>query len=219
MCGRFAMPIPVSKIAAAFYVDHNYCRAKPGYNIAPGQNIAAVIQDASRKLVSFKWGLVPSWAKDPAMGYKMINARAETVHEKPSFKKPFQQHRCLIIAAGFYEWQKTNNDKRPFYIKPKTTELFCFAGLYDIWHAPDNTRLDTCTIITTTANAALQPIHHRMPVIIPEDHHALWLDTTVPAARLLPLLKPFPDNDLEIYQVSNKVNSPRNDSPECIERV
>lgn len=214
------MPIPISKIATAFEVDHNYCRAKPGYNIAPGRTIAAIIQDSSRKLVSFKWGLVPSWAKDPAIGYKMINARAETIHEKPSFKKPFQTRRCLIIATGFFEWQKTNNEKKPFYIKPKTDNLFCIAGLYDIWHAPNNTRLDTCTIITTTtANTTLQPIHHRMPVIISKDFHPLWLDTTVPAARLLPLLKPFPDNDLETYPVSTRVNSPKNDSPECIERV
>ena len=219
MCGRFAMPVPISKIALAFEVDHNYCQAQPGYNIAPGRKIAAIVHDSSRRLVSLKWGLVPSWAKDPASGYKMINARAETIHEKPSFKKPFQKNRCLIIAAGFFEWQKTDNEKKPFYIKIKTNDLFCLAGLYDVWHAPDNTRLDTCTIITTSAAPSLRPIHDRMPVIVKPEDQPLWLDNTAKQAHLLSLFKPYPDNDLDFYQVSSRVNSPQNDSPECIERV
>jgi putative SOS response-associated peptidase YedK len=219
MCGRFAMPVPISKIAAAFEVDDNDCQAQPGCNIAPGRIIAVIIRDTGRKLVGFKWGLVPSWAKDPAMGYKMINARAETIHKKPGFRKPFQKHRCLIIAAGFFEWQKTGKGKKPYYIKTKTNDLFCFAGLYDIWHAPDNTRLATCTIITTSAAPSLQTIHDRMPVIVKPEDQPLWLDAGAKQTRLLPLLKPYPDNDLEFYQVSNQVNSPKNDSPECIERV
>ena len=219
MCGRFAMPVPISKIATAFEVNHDYCQARPGYNIAPGQNIAAIIRDTGRKLVDFKWGLVPSWAKDPAIGYKMINARGETVHQKPSFKAPFQKHRCLIIAAGFFEWQKTGKEKKPFYISAKTDDLLCFAGLYDVWQAADGTRLDTCAIITTGAAPSLQPIHDRMPVIIPKDQIPLWLDPAARQAHLLSLLKPYPDNDLQFYQVSSRVNSPKTDSPACIERV
>jgi putative SOS response-associated peptidase YedK len=163
---------------------------------------------------------VPSWCKELNEGYKMINARAETVAEKPSFREAFRCQRCLVVADGFYEWKHEGGKKRPFYIHRRDGRPFGMAGLYNCWTSPEGDRVCTSTIITTDANEALAPIHDRMPVILAMDEAGLWLDPAVhEKEKLLPVLKPCPDDDLELYEVSASVNSPKNDSAENIVRV
>ena len=170
-----------------------------GINISPGQMIAAIVRDDVNRLVSFKWGLVPSWAKDPAIGNKMINARAETVAEKPSFRQAFKKHRCLIIADGFYEWKTEGRKKTPLRFGLKSGEPLGFAGLYEIWHGPDKVSLQTCTIITTDANDLIRPIHDRMPVIVPKTEEAAWINPdNQDSAGLLSILKPYPADLMEM---------------------
>jgi putative SOS response-associated peptidase YedK len=195
---------------------------EPRYNIAPTQPVAVVRQsELGRALGVVQWGLVPSWAKDPTMGSKMINARAETVAEKPAFRAAFKQRRCLVLADGFYEWQPTSTrqPKQPFYIHRQDDEPFAFAGLWEYWEGADGA-LETCTIITTEANELVSPIHERMPVIIAPDDYAQWLDpTTKQATPLQELLQPYDSDALEAYPVSHAVNNARNESPKCIAPV
>jgi len=195
---------------------------KPRFNISPSQNSPTVIvnQD-NRELKMMRWGLIPFWAKEASIGYKMINAKAETVHEKPSFRKSFKDKRCLVLADGFYEWTKTDKkNKIPFRFVLKTKEPFAFAGLWDAWKTPEGEMLLTFTIITTNANELMEPIHDRMPVILHEKDEALWLDPEFKDAnKLTALLKPFPSDKMEAYRVSTIVNSPKNDTPKCIEPV
>jgi putative SOS response-associated peptidase YedK len=169
--------------------------------------------------VPLKWGLVPSWSKDPAIGARMINARAETILEKPSFRTPFQKQRCLIPADGFYEWQTTDNGKQPYYVRKKDRGIFAFAGLWDYWEHNDEV-ISSCTIITTEPNPLIKPVHHRMAVMLQPDDYDLWL-TSDPGDLypLIDLLKPFPAEEMEVYPVSTTVNNARHDAPDCIERV
>ena len=166
-----------------------------------------------------KWGLIPSWADDPGIGARMINARSETVAEKPSFRRAFKERRCLIPADGFYEWQRTSGGKQPYYLRTKSGRPFAFAGLWESWDG-DGSEIHSCTILTTDANDLVGEVHHRMPVILPPGDYELWLDPDVrEPGELLPLLAPYPANDMEVYQVSRRVNRPSNNDPDCVERV
>jgi putative SOS response-associated peptidase YedK len=193
MCGSFVLTSDLSTIEAAFDVDINDKLLRQSNRIVPGQTIAAIISDGRKHLVQLNWGLIPSWAKDSAIGRKMFNARAETIAEKPSFRSAFKKRRCLIIADGFYEWQKLGNTKKPFLFRLKSGQPFGFAGLYESWVAPDKQTLDTCTIITTEPNDLISPVHDRMPVILPKDKETIWLDPAIQnPVLLLPLLTPYP---------------------------
>ena len=220
MCGRFVMICDLSDITEAFNLPDIACEPKRSYNIAPGNTVTAVIHAETNRLVSFKWGLVPAWSKDPSMGTRLINARGETVGEKPSFRAAFKRRRCLIVATGFYEWRKDANGKIPFYIGLRTDAPFGFAGLYETWHSSEGNQLSTCTIITTEANELIKPIHHRMPVIIPHHEAACWLDPSLrDTTAVLPLLQPYPPEQMKAYRVSPLMNSPRNNSADCIKPV
>jgi putative SOS response-associated peptidase YedK len=220
MCGRFTRSQNVPAIAEEFGVEQVSCDLGPSYNVAPTQKVAVIIVDEVKQLLPVQWGLVPSWAKDPSVGSKMINARAETVAEKASYKNAFKKRRCLVVADGFYEWQKFGEVKRPVYIKLKSGRPFGFAGLYAIWNSPEGEKLTTCTIITTEANELMKPIHERMPVIIPREHRDEWLSPmTEDHTHLLGMLKPYPAGQMEAYPVSRLVNSPKNNSPELIKRL
>jgi putative SOS response-associated peptidase YedK len=198
MCGRFVLLTDLSTIVEYFQIDDAACDYQSGGNISPGQQVTTIVREKGRnRLVDCQWGLIPAWAKDPAIGNRMFNARAETVAEKPSFARAFQKRRCLIAADGFYEWQKIDKERRPFRFSLKSGRPFGFAGLYETWTAPDKTPVRTCTIITTEANELIRPIHDRMPVIVPRDREAFWID---PDNRLLPellaLLKPYPTSEM-----------------------
>ena len=217
MCGRFTLFHTPEEVAERFGVD-SVMEAEAQYNIAPTQNVTVVTQNGTRHLGNYHWGLIPSWAKDPAIGSRMINARAETLAEKPSFRTALSRRRCLIPADGFYEWQDAAEGgkaaKTPMFLHRKDSGLFAFAGLWDEWHAPDGSPLRSCTIITTTPNAVAAPIHDRMPVILRPDDEAFWLDKTVTETRdLLSLLVPAPSEDMEAYAVSRRVNVPTIDDP------
>ena len=226
MCGRFTLHHSLEEIeerfAAEVEADAKASDAEARYNIAPTQSVLTVTQNGARHLGAYHWGLIPSWAKDPAIGSRMINARAETLAEKPSFRTALQKRRCLIPADGFYEWQAApaKGPKTPMHFRRTDGALFAFAGLWDEWHAPDGSPLRSCTIITTTPNAVAAPIHDRMPVILRPEDEALWLDASVTqAADLLPLLAPYPAEAMEAYAVSRSVNVPTVDDPELIAPV
>ena len=218
MCGRFTRIISLEEIIEAFVVVETACDLGPSYNIAPTQPIAVIANESgARRLVTLRWGLIPSWAKEPSIGNKMINARAETLTLKPSFRQAFKKRRCLIVADGFFEWQKRGREKVPLYIRMQSKQSFGFAGLYEYWTSPEGETIGTCAIITTEANDLLRPIHNRMPVILPPEHHAVWLNPTIgEETLLLPLLQPFPGDTMEAYEVSRLVNSPKHNSPRCL---
>ncbi|MCI0487152.1 MAG: SOS response-associated peptidase [Blastocatellia bacterium] len=215
MCGRFVRESTIPDIAEAFGIENVSSDLEPSYNIAPTQMIAAIIDDGQKQLVEVRWGLIPSWAEDPAIGNRMINARAETVTEKASFKNAFKKRRCLIVADGFYEWKKEGDSKRPVFIRLKSRRPFGFAGLYENWTSPLGEQITSCAIITTEPNDLMRTIHQRMPVIVPKDKEDLWL-AGGDEADMLALLTPYSSEEMEAYGVSRKVNSPANDSPDCI---
>ncbi len=218
MCGRFSLTTDLNKLQQSFNLDEVPPVFAPRYNIAPSQPVAVIANDNPKKLTFFKWGLVPSWAKDPRIGSKMINARAETLEEKPSFRTAFKRRRCLIPADGFFEWAKRNGDKVPVYIRMKDHRPFAFAGLWETWFGPEGEEIRTCTIITTTPNEVLRQFHHRMAVILSPQDYETWLSPDeLPAEALKPLLQPYQGDDMEAYEVSRLVNSPANDTPECIQ--
>ena len=227
MCGRFTLYHSAEEVAARFEVretpDNEARHSEARYNVAPTQEILVVTQIGTRHLDEYHWGLIPSWAKDPAIGSKMINARAETLAEKPSFRTALSCRRCLIPADGFYEWQAApegSKVKTPMFLHRRDGGLFAFAGLWDEWHAPDGSPLRSCTIITTEPNAVAAPIHNRMPVIFRPEDEALWLDKSVTDGRdLTPLLVPSPAADMEAYPVSRRVNVPTEDDPELVAAV
>ena len=218
MCGRFALYSSLDEIREAFGIQQVRYELEPSYNVAPTQEVAVVVQkDEGVALEKMRWGLIPSWAKDPTIGSKMINARAETVSEKPSFKRPLKDRRCLVVADGFFEWQKTAQGKTPMFIRLKSGRPFGLAGLYDVWTSPEGEAVTSCTIITTNANDLMRPIHDRMPVILPKSHEPTWLSLAIhQAADLLPILTPYPAEEMEAYAVSRFVNSPDNNTPDCI---
>jgi putative SOS response-associated peptidase YedK len=220
MCGRFTLTVDPSDLKEAFYwVNFGSADFTPRYNIAPTQGVPVVTNNGENKLDFFTWGLVPFWAKDPSIGSRMINARAETISEKPSFRNAFKRRRCLILADGFFEWQKLPDSKTkiPTYIQLKDGKPFAFAGLWEDWHSPDGSQILSTTIITTQPNELVKPIHNRMPVILPESAYEAWLTPgEVDTRTLIPLLIPFDADHMDAYPVSRLVNNPRNDSPDCI---
>lgn len=220
MCGRFARIAPISEIISNFYLEDVLIDVQPSYNIAPGSSILSVVlKDGRRALETFRWGLVPHWAKEPSIGYKMINARGETVHQKPGFRSAFKARRCLIVASGFYEWKKEGRIKIPHYIRLAGRSSFAFAGIHESWISKEGTELRTCAIITTGPNDLLRTIHDRMPVILSPASERDWLDPAFPAEDARALLAPYPAAEMEAYPVSALVNSPRNDIPDCIAPV
>jgi putative SOS response-associated peptidase YedK len=220
MCGRFEIHSALEIIAKIFGIDAVAFDYRPNYNVTPGQEVLIVVGDGKRRLALSRWGFLPSWAKDLTDGYKMINARAETAAEKPSFRQAFQNQRCLVVADGFYEWKKEGAAKKPYYVRLRSGRPFAFAGLYNLWKSPGGEEIRTCTIITTDANELIRPIHDRMPVIAPPDRYDIWLDEKVQEKAVLQtVLKPYPSGDLDLYAVTPKVNSPKNNSPENIQEI
>jgi putative SOS response-associated peptidase YedK len=222
MCGRFTETIDPRTMIERFGLTTGMEDIMIRFNIAPTQDVpVVVIRDGARALVPMRWGLVPHWAKDASIGARMINARAETVHEKPSFRKSLVERRCLVPADGFYEWMRKDGQsaKIPVRIVLKSREMFAFAGLWDVWRAPDaDAPLHSFTIVTTESNELIRPFHERMPVILPRRDEERWLDPALTdIEELRTMLRPFPADLMEMYVVSAKVNSPRNESPLCIE--
>ncbi|WP_019123730.1 SOS response-associated peptidase [Brevibacillus massiliensis] len=221
MCGRFSLFANPLDFMSEFEIDQLPFDWNPRYNIAPGQMIPAVIADGGkRRAGQLRWGLVPSWAKDEKIGYKMINARAETLQEKPAFRRLFEKKRCIIPADGFYEWKQLDKGKQPMRITLKDDGLFAFAGLFDTWTSPAGENVHSCTIITTKPNELVAEIHDRMPVILKKEDVGTWLDRERYDTDLLQsLLVPYDAEQMMAYPVASTVNSPKNDLPECIEEV
>ncbi len=229
MCGRYTLHHSATEIAKRFGAgldaDPMTELIRPRYNVAPSQMVPIVRQIGhqigEREMVGCKWGLIPFWAKDPAIGNKLINAKAETLAEKPSFKYALSQRRCLIPADGFYEWQKKGKlPSQPMYVRRRDGGLFAFAGLWEEWKAPDGTdageRVQSCTIITTEPNELISQFHHRMAVILTPEGEAAWLELKNKAADVLPLLRPYDLDDLEAFPVSRAVNSPSFEDASCV---
>ena len=216
MCGRYTLTIDLRTVAETFGVAPTI-EAAPRYNIAPTQEVVSILSNGSAHLDLLLWGLIPSWAKDASIGSKMINARAETLAEKPSFKRLLRSKRCLIVADGFYEWKKENGGKTPMYITLKNGAPFAFAGLWDHWRSPDGQELRTCTIVTTQPNEVVAPIHDRMPAILLPDARQMWLDSELHDEQaLLPLLAPYPAAEMKARAVSRLVNDPKREGAELI---
>lgn len=221
MCGRFSQA-QIAELDRELFKLLEVPRLEPRYNIAPTQDVAIVRESAtgSRSMDSVRWGLVPHWMRDASVGARFINARAETAHEKPAFRDAFRERRCLVPADGFYEWRKTGGAKQPYYIRLAEAGVFAFAGLWDRWVSPDGEPLDTFTILTTTPNAVVAPIHDRMPVILPPQAYDTWLDVAVTGPReARDLLGPYSADAMTAVPVSRYVNRPQNEGPECIEPV
>ena len=221
MCGRYSLTSNLGELGERFDFEASDLIHNPRYNIAPTQQILTVTHNGSRNEASLmKWGLIPPWSKTPDISSRMINARGETLEEKPSFREPLFKRRCLVLADGFYEWTKTNAGKRPMRIKLRSGEPFGFAGLWEIWKSPGDEIIRSCTIITTHPNKLMEPIHHRMPVIIPKDSEDLWLDSrNQDADSIRDLIKPFPGDEMVVYEITNLVNSAANDIPDVLARV
>lgn len=227
MCGRYTIIHSMDAVAERFGV-RPFSLSQPRYNVAPGQAVPIIIQDrGDRQLLLARWGLVPFWAKDPDIGNKLINARVETLTEKPSFKYAFARRRCLIPADGFYEWQRGPSGNQPYYIRRKDGDLFAMAGLWETWESPDGSPLVSCAIITVPPNDIVKPIHDRMPALLLVADEDAWLQDvrgsrasplkdSEPLERVLQLLRPYPDELMEAYPVSRYVNNPANDGPLCI---
>ena len=219
MCGRFTLTVDPAQFQDAFPGFLFPAQFAPRYNIAPSQPVLAIPNDERSAADFFIWGLIPMWAKDPSIGARLINARSETLAEKPSFRGSFKYKRCLILADGFYEWKTVAGKKTkiPYYIHLNDRRPFAFAGLWDSWESPDGSNLKTCTIITTEPNELMATLHNRMPAILHPRDYAKWLDPSPQTPEsLLPLLKPYPDDAMTAYPVSTLVNKPENDSPELI---
>ncbi len=221
MCGRFTLTKKSGDIADLFEFFGVTVEEEPSYNIAPGQDISVLLKDHKPCIEKFRWGLIPHWSDEPKSRYSMINARAETLMEKPAFRNLIRERRCAVIADGFYEWQKSGKRKIPVYIKLRSGKVFAFAALWDLWTSSSgNEIIKSCTIITTTPNELLKDIHNRMPVIMDRESVEEWISVErFQQDKLLSLLKPYPSGDMEFYEISNYVNYYGNNSPECIRPV
>jgi putative SOS response-associated peptidase YedK len=220
MCGRYRLSRRKDLLAERFDVEPDD-EWVPRYNIAPTQNVPVIRQhpDEPKRLGSqMRWGLIPFWAKDPSIGFKMINARAESLATKPAFRESLRKRRCLIPADAFYEWRKNRKVKTPFCFTMADDSIFAFAGIWDSWRNPEGKAIETCSIITTTPNALLTDIHDRMPVILPDDAYDLWLDPGFQKVdAICDLLKPFDPALMRRFEVSSRVNLAKYDDPECAE--
>jgi len=224
MCGRFTLTASFSQIIDRFDIEKfmEEDLYAPSYNVAPSQSVLSVINDGKiNRLGHLKWGLIPSWAKDEKIGYKMINARAETLKEKASFRQAYMKRRCLIIADSFYEWKRHNDkSKTPMRIKLKGDHLFGMAGIWERWLSPKGEPVFSCSVITTTPNELVKDIHDRMPVILKPEDEKIWLDRSITDTAILDsLLKPLDKDLMETYQVSSLVNSPKNNSVDLIREI
>ena len=218
MCGRFTLHTPETRIREAFHLDRSApLGLSPRYNIAPSQDIPIIRDtDDGREMALARWGLVPHWSKEPKTRYSTINARIETVAEKPAYRTPFRRHRCLIPADGFYEWKRVNGNKIPHHVRMRGGNVFAFAGLWDRWEGEGET-LDSCSIIVTTANEVMRTLHERMPVIIAPAHYDLWLDPAITDKdEIMRYLNSAPSGSLQLYPVSTWVNTPKHDDERCI---
>ncbi len=220
MCGRYTLTCMPEVVAEEFRLEA-IPDLQPRYNIAPSQWVACVrvgSQVQKRGAATLRWGLIPSWAKDPAIGMKLINARAETVAEKPSFQKPFRERRCLVLADGYYEWKREGTRKQPYYIRLNSERPFAFAGLWDRWSGKDGKTIESCAVLTTKPNERLASIHNRMPVILNPVAYEPWLDSGLQdTTRLVPFLTPYPADAMIAVSVSRRVNDPRVDDAWCLE--
>jgi putative SOS response-associated peptidase YedK len=221
MCGRFTLQIPPELLAEIFgLIEIPTFPAR--YNIAPSQLVAVIRQngDGQNWLDMLHWGLIPSWAKDKSIGNHMINARCETVAEKPAFRHAIKYQRCLVPSSGFYEWKKEEKAKKPLYVHLKDESPMVFAGLWEHWKSPEGEIIESCTILTTSSNKLIEPLHDRMPVILHPQEYDIWLDREIlDPEKLKPLYKPYPPKRMEMYPVSPQVNSPKVDSPDLIRPV
>jgi putative SOS response-associated peptidase YedK len=219
MCGRFAQRTDPKRVAKWFGVEE-VPELEPRYNIAPTQEILGVREtEDGREVAFYKWGLIPSWAKDTSIATRLINARSETVREKPAFRQAFKQRRCVIPADGFYEWQRTEGRKQPFFFQMRDESPFGFAGLWEQWKGEEGQVINSCTILTTEANEVLKPVHDRMPVILHPDDYALWLEHDTRKLEMVEdLLRPYPAEEMASYPVSTLINRPRSQGERLIER-
>lgn len=219
MCGRYTLKAGARQLALLFDL-REIPHITPSYNVAPTQDVPVVIVEDGRTLEMMHWGLIPSWADDPSIGSRMINARAETVAEKPSFRAAFKRRRALIAADGFFEWKKTDDGKRPYYLRLRDGEPFGFAGLWETWSVDGGQEIRSCTIITTEPNDLAGEIHNRMPVILSPDLYDSWLQPdNDDREELLSMLAPYPAEGMEAYPVSRQVNKPANNDPSVIQPV
>lgn len=222
MCGRYTLATPTEALEELFQLQTALPALRPRYNIAPTQPVAVVRRstEGEREMVIMHWGLIPSWAKEPDIGNRLINARSETVSEKPSFRSAFKRRRCLVPTDGFYEWQRLNKRKQPHYIRMGDGEPFAFAGLWERWDGQDETVIESCTILTTEANTFVRPIHNRMPVIVEPGDYNLWLETEPDrTGALARLMRPYSGDRLTSFPISTWVNSPKNDDARCVEPI
>ena len=220
MCGRYSLIADLGELARRFEFEGDWLEFESSYNVAPTHNVLTVVGGEARRAGYMRWGLIPHWAKDHRIGSRMINARAETVAEKPSFRDSLRRRRCLVLADGFYEWQRNGKEKRPMRVVMRSGEPFAFAGIWAVWKDPEGNRIPSCAIITTTANDVLEPIHERMPVVLPREAEQFWLDPSVedPAA-ITDVLNPAPDDAMNAYEVSSLVNSVANNRAEVTQAV
>jgi putative SOS response-associated peptidase YedK len=218
MCGRYTLRTPARDLKEHFGIDDLSEELAPRYNIAPSQPVWMIVGESPRRLREARWGLVPHWARDASIGARLINARAETLGEKPAFRDAFRERRCLIPADGFYEWRREGKRKIPVHIRRRDGAPFAFAGLWARWRDPAGQPLESCTIVTTRPNDLVAPIHDRMPVILPPADYGVWLAAReADASAATELLRPYPSPDLEAVDVSRAVNDTKNDGPECLE--
>lgn len=218
MCGRYTLHTPGETVEEIFDVTESV-ELTPRYNIAPTQEVAVVglNREGTRTLGLMRWGLIPSWAKDPSIGNRMINARSETAAQKPAFRSSFKKRRCLVPADGFYEWKKIGDGKQPFHIRLKSAAPFAIAGLWARWHGTEGEPIRSCTLLTTSPNELTAEVHDRMPVILPSEAYTSWLDPRTDPESLEALMVSYPAEEMEAFPVTPMVGNPRNDSPKCIE--
>lgn len=220
MCGRYTLTSPSEQLAAVFEFSETRLEWTPRYNIAPTQPAPVVraVEAGDRRLDLLRWGLIPAWADDPAVGSRLINARSETAADRPAFRAALRRRRCLVPATGFYEWQRAGKRKQPHHICMRDGRVFALGGLWERWEGPEGEQIESYTILTAEANKLVRPLHNRMPVVIAPDQYALWLDPVCQdAAKLQSLLRPCPPDEMVAYAVGTRVNSPANDDPSCIE--
>ena len=213
MCGRYSIAVPTQELAERFQAELPSQPVDPHYNAAPTQNLPVLLNQGERQIQYLRWGLIPSWAKDDSTGYKMINARAETLSEKPAYRTALRKRRCLVLADGFYEWKKTSNGKIPMRFTLKSGEPFAFAGLWETWKNPEDEWVRTFTIITGEPNDLVKPVHDRMPVMLLPENEKIWLDDGAGETVWQNLLRPYPADLMTAYKVSKRVNDVTNDDP------
>jgi putative SOS response-associated peptidase YedK len=217
MCGRFTLTRDVAEFATQLGLQYDPAKHNPRFNICPSQPVIVILNDENQlELTTAKWGLIPSWAKDPSIGNKLANARADGIDTKPSFRSSFKRRRCLVLADGFYEWTQ-KKPKVPYYFRLHNRRVFAFAGLWDIWRDEKGEEISTCCLITTEPNSVVAQVHTRMPVILQSRFYRRWLSAEEqPPDTLLKMLQPYPANQMEAFEVSTFVNMPQNNEPRCI---